>query len=218
MRLVKRSVNQDDVSAYHLFYSDRAGTPGNDLTFFDWPVRREVRGTRSIVRTKLRVSGEGALEWWAARLKEQGIGAGEILERDGRLTLDFEDPEGQRLSLVDDARRGSGSSAVGARARCPAEHQIRGLGPHRAERAEPHPDGAGAHRGVEHARGAQLLGAGARTLARPRLRDGRGRAGRRTARRGAAGPARRAARAPAACITWRSARRTRRSTTPGPSG
>jgi len=54
MRLVKRSVNQDDVSAYHLFYADAIGSPGTDLTFFDWPVPRERRGTRSIVRTCLR--------------------------------------------------------------------------------------------------------------------------------------------------------------------
>ena len=52
MRLVKRSVNQDDVSAYHLFYADAKGSPGTDLTFFDWPVPRERRGTRSIVRTR----------------------------------------------------------------------------------------------------------------------------------------------------------------------
>ena len=51
MRLVKRSVNQDDVKAYHLFYADAKGSPGTDLTFFDWPVPRERRGTRSIVRT-----------------------------------------------------------------------------------------------------------------------------------------------------------------------
>ena len=60
MRLVKRSVNQDDVSAYHLFYADARGNPGTDLTFFDWPVPPERRGTRSIVRTSLRVSGEGS--------------------------------------------------------------------------------------------------------------------------------------------------------------
>ena len=47
MRLVKRSVNQDDVSAYHLFYAD-AGSPGTDLTFFDWNMPREQRGTNSI--------------------------------------------------------------------------------------------------------------------------------------------------------------------------
>src|SRR5690606_24799729 len=57
MRLVKRSVNQDDVSAYHLFYADAIGTPGTDLTFFDWKVPREERGTRSITRTGLRVNG-----------------------------------------------------------------------------------------------------------------------------------------------------------------
>ncbi|MEO8201733.1 MAG: VOC family protein, partial [Gemmatimonadota bacterium] len=51
MRLVKRSVNQDDVSAYHLFYADDLGTPGTDLTFFDWPVQPERRGTRAITRT-----------------------------------------------------------------------------------------------------------------------------------------------------------------------
>jgi glyoxalase family protein len=128
MRLVKRSVNQDDVSAYHLFYSDRVGTPGNDLTFFDWPVPRERRGTRSIVRTNLRVSGAESLAWWKEHLKEQGIGASEIVERDGRLTFDFEDREGQRLSLVDDA--GQGREAVAwERSPVPAQHQIRGLGP-----------------------------------------------------------------------------------------
>ena len=51
MRLVKRSVNQDDVSAYHLFYADGVGTPGTDLTFFDWPMPREQRGTNSVTRT-----------------------------------------------------------------------------------------------------------------------------------------------------------------------
>ena len=51
MRLVKRSVNQDDVSAYHLFYADAAGSPGTDLTFFDWKMPRERRGTHSMVRT-----------------------------------------------------------------------------------------------------------------------------------------------------------------------
>ena len=57
MRLVKRSVNQDDVSAYHLFYADAVGSPGTDLTFFDWKMPRERRGTHSITRTHLRVRG-----------------------------------------------------------------------------------------------------------------------------------------------------------------
>ena len=48
MRLVKKTVNQDDVSAYHLFYADGNANPGTDLTFFDWPAAREHRGTRSV--------------------------------------------------------------------------------------------------------------------------------------------------------------------------
>ncbi len=127
MRLVKRSVNQDDVSAYHLFYADAKGTPGTDLTFFDWPVPPERRGTRSISRTSLRVAGHVTLEWWADRFRAKGVRAGGIAERDGRLTLDFEDPEGQRLSLVDDG--GTGDAHPWERSPVPAEHQIRGLGP-----------------------------------------------------------------------------------------
>src|SRR6476646_3951508 len=92
MRLVKKTVNQDDVSAYHLFYADGKANPGTDLTFFDFP---------------------GA--------------TGEVIEVDGRLTLPFEDGEGQRLVLVDDG--GAGSSAPWERSTVPEEHQIRGLGP-----------------------------------------------------------------------------------------
>lgn len=127
MRLVKRSVNQDDVSAYHLFYADAKGSPGSDLTFFDWPVPRERRGTRAITRTHLRVAGLGALEWWRAQLAEAGVSAGAIVERDGRLTLDLEDAEGQRLSLVDDG--GVGAAHPWERSPVPREHQVRGLGP-----------------------------------------------------------------------------------------
>jgi glyoxalase family protein len=127
MRLVKRSVNQDDVSAYHLFYADAKGSPGSDLTFFDWPVQPERRGTRSIIRTSLRVTGLEALEWWAAHLRGQNLRSGEVIERDGRLTVDFEDPEGQRLSLVDDG--GAGTANPWDRSPVAPEHQVRGLGP-----------------------------------------------------------------------------------------
>ena len=128
LRLVKRSVNQDDVSAYHLFYADAVGTPGTDVTFFDWKVPRERRGTRSITRTHLRVNGAAALEWWAAHLAEHRVAHSAIVERDGRLTLDFEDPEGQRLALVDDG--GAGDPPVPwDRSPVPAAHQVRGLGP-----------------------------------------------------------------------------------------
>ena len=61
MRLVKKTVNQDDVSAYHLFYADGRATPGTDLTFFDLPAAPERRGTNAISRTGLRVAGESSL-------------------------------------------------------------------------------------------------------------------------------------------------------------
>jgi glyoxalase family protein len=127
MRLVKRSVNQDDVSAYHLFYADAKGSPGTDVTFFDWPVPPERRGTRSITRTSLRVAGPDAIGWWERRLADAGVMARPPVERDGRLTLDFEDHEGQRLSLVDDG--GVGEAFPWDQSPVPAEHQIRGLGP-----------------------------------------------------------------------------------------
>jgi glyoxalase family protein len=127
MRLVKKSVNQDDVSAYHLFYADGRGSPGTDLTFFDWPAPPERRGTHSIVRTGLRVAGDESLKYWAQRLTEKGIKHGDAVVRDGRATLDLEDPEGQRLSLVADD--GQWTPHPWEKSPVPAEHQVRGLGP-----------------------------------------------------------------------------------------
>lgn len=128
MRLVKRSVNQDDVSAYHLFYADAIGSPGTDMTFFDWKVPPERRGTHSITRTGFRVEREASLTWWRERLAGLGIDGGEIEERDGRPVLDFEDREGQRLSLIVDGGRGD-PPVYWEASSVPEEHQIRGLGP-----------------------------------------------------------------------------------------
>jgi glyoxalase family protein len=127
MRLVKKTVNQDDVSAYHLFYADGRANPGTDLTFFDFPAAPEQRGTNSISRTGLRVAGEESLGYWRDRLKQAGGPTGEIVEVDGRLTLPFEDGEGQRLVLVDDG--GAGQASPWEKSPVPSEHQIRGLGP-----------------------------------------------------------------------------------------
>ncbi|QIR86059.1 ring-cleaving dioxygenase [Paracoccus sp. AK26] len=125
LRRVKKTVNQDDTSAYHLFFADGAGTPGTDITFFDWPAPRERRGTHSISRTGLRVSAD-SLDWWAARLSDLGVSSGRIETLDGRASLDLEDPEGQRLRLVaapEPAGQPWDQSPV------PAPHQIHGLGP-----------------------------------------------------------------------------------------
>jgi glyoxalase family protein len=127
MRLVKKTVNQDNVSAYHLFYADGKANPGTDLTFFDFRAAPERRGTDSISRTGLRVSGETSLGYWRDRLRGAGADIGDVMEVDGRLTLPFEDSEGQRLVLVDDG--GAGEASPWEKSPVPAEHQIRGLGP-----------------------------------------------------------------------------------------
>jgi glyoxalase family protein len=127
MRLIKKTVNQDDVSAYHLFYADGKANPGTDLTFFDFPAAPERRGTNSISRTGLRVAGEKSLGYWRDRLKKAGGVTREVVEVDGRLTLPFEDNEGQRLVLIDDG--GKGEASPWERSSVPPEHQIRGLGP-----------------------------------------------------------------------------------------
>ena len=127
LRLVKKTVNQDDVSAYHLFYADGLASPGTDLTFFDWPAPPERRGTDSITRTGLRVAGTASIDWWREHLARQGVAHAEPVERDGRYSLDFEDAEGQRFMLVDDG--GAGPAHPWARSPVPAEYQIRGLGP-----------------------------------------------------------------------------------------
>lgn len=125
MRRVKKTVNQDDTSAYHLFFADGAGSPGSDLTFFDWPVTPERRGTHSISRTGLRVT-EDSLGYWARRLRDADLTVGEIATLDGRASLDFEDPEGQRFRLTADE---PGEVHPWERSPVPTEHQIRGLGP-----------------------------------------------------------------------------------------
>ena len=126
MRLVKKTVNQDDVSAYHLFYADGLATPGTDITFFDWPASPERRGTHSVARTGLRV-GQASLPFWSDRFDELKVKHEAVTERDDRPTLDFEDPEGQRLSLIADDDRVP--SHPWERSPVPEEHQIRGLGP-----------------------------------------------------------------------------------------
>ena len=126
LRLVKKTVNQDDTSAYHLFYADGVGSPGTDITFFDWPVGRERRGTHSVTRTGFRVADDASLKFWAGRFAELGVKHEPITEQAAWQTLAFEDPEGQRLALVAD---GAGEAHAWEASPVPAEHQIRGLGP-----------------------------------------------------------------------------------------
>lgn len=127
LRLVKKSVNQDDVSAYHLFYADKVGTPGTDITFFDWPhIGPNLRGTDSIAGTAFRVGSREALDFWANRFDELGVTHGEITDFAGRELLPFEDSEGQRLYLVND-RGAEFEGKIWQRSDIPDEYTLKGF-------------------------------------------------------------------------------------------
>jgi glyoxalase family protein len=126
MRLVKRSVNQDDVSAYHLFYADAVGSPGSDLTFFDWPVRPSAR--HPVDRPHRRCAWPGATRSPTGSTACASSGERRRSRRARRAPhARLRGPEGQRLSLVDDG--GAGEAHPWDRSPVPAAHQIRGLGP-----------------------------------------------------------------------------------------
>jgi glyoxalase family protein len=130
LRLVKKTVNQDDVSAYHLFYGDEIGRPGTEVTFFDWPQLRIAPnhpGAGEVSVTALRVPGREAIEWWARRLDEFGVEHGDVGELAGRTVLDFTDPEGQRLRLVDDSGAVVEGGVPWEGSTVPVEYGIRGL-------------------------------------------------------------------------------------------
>jgi glyoxalase family protein len=96
LRLVKKSVNQDDPTVYHLFYADEKGSPGSDITFFEYPGARRGRpGVGMVHRIVWRVAGDEALDFWAERLRAEGV---QTERTDGR--LGFEDPEGLGLELA----------------------------------------------------------------------------------------------------------------------
>ena len=95
LRLVKKTVNQDDPTVYHLFYADERGSPGSDITFFEYPRARRGRPGAGMVHTvAFRVSSEASLDFWEQRLAAEDVGA---TRSDG--TIAFDDPEGMRLDL-----------------------------------------------------------------------------------------------------------------------
>lgn len=101
MRLVKRSVNQDDPGTYHLFYADAEGHPGTDLTFFPWShLAPSRKGVGLTVEVALAVP-PGSLEAWGKRLTRYGVRLGSMVERFDEKTLTFRDPHGLELALVE---------------------------------------------------------------------------------------------------------------------
>ncbi|WP_342599271.1 ring-cleaving dioxygenase [Psychrobacillus sp. FSL H8-0483] len=130
MRLVKKSVNQDNTSSYHLFYADAVGTPGTDMTYFDIPhAGKTYPGVSSISNTGFRVKSEDALLFWKERFVQFEVPHEKIVERYGRKTLYFEDFEGSRLMLVVDDGKGIPYGEAWIKDEISAENAIVGLGP-----------------------------------------------------------------------------------------
>lgn len=129
MRLVKKSVNQDNPSSYHLFYADAVGTPGTDMTYFDIPMAgRTHPGVSSISNTAFRIRSERALDYWIKRFDELQVPHGNIELRFNRSTLTFQDFEGSRLMLVVDDGSGIEYGIPWTKAGVPEEFAIVGLG------------------------------------------------------------------------------------------
>ncbi|HUP23786.1 MAG TPA: ring-cleaving dioxygenase [Thermoanaerobaculia bacterium] len=127
MRLVKRSVNQDDPGTYHLFYADAEGSPGTDLTFFPWAhlaPPRPGHGTASEVSLAV---PPGSLDFWSGRLDRYGVTVGQRANRFGEASLPVRDPHGMAIALVE-TESGAGRSFVPwDESPIPVERQIRGL-------------------------------------------------------------------------------------------
>jgi len=121
LRLVKKTVNQDDPTVYHLFYGDEDGSPGMDLTFFEYPgAVRGVAGAGMVHRIVWRVASRDALEFWRERLTAAGVECSPV--RDGLL---FTDPEGLAHELVQYVGEEAPLSA--ASPEIPAEHALQGF-------------------------------------------------------------------------------------------
>ncbi|MGH2536989.1 MAG: ring-cleaving dioxygenase [Candidatus Promineifilaceae bacterium] len=125
MRLVKKSVNQDDVGTYHLFYADAEGRPGTDLTFFPWAnMPAGQKGVGLNVEVPLAVP-VGSLAYWAERLEAAGVELSPLETRFGERALPFSDPHGLELALVETADERPFTPWDASPA--PAECQVRGL-------------------------------------------------------------------------------------------
>jgi glyoxalase family protein len=125
MRLVKKSVNQDDPGTYHLFYADAEGHPGTDLTFFPFqnsPPGRLGHGLGVEIALAIR---HDAIDYWRDRLAAHGVGIGGVETRRGETALMFVDPHGQHLALV--ATRAEREFTPWDRSPVPADRQILGL-------------------------------------------------------------------------------------------
>ncbi|MBU5671728.1 ring-cleaving dioxygenase [Paenibacillus brevis] len=129
LRRVKVTVNQDEPSMYHLFYGDKTGSPGTELSFFEIPpVGNTYRGTNAITKIGLLVPSEASLLYWKARFEELGVEHGGITTYANHPALLFEDSEGLRMALLVSHGAKVTHWQTWEKSAVPAEHQIQGMG------------------------------------------------------------------------------------------
>lgn len=131
MRLVKKTVNQDDIYTYHTFYADDEGSAGTDMTFFDFPNNPAgIAGTNSISRTSFRVPDDAAINYWVARFDTLSVKHDGIQEVFGKKVLPFVDEDGQRYQLIsDEQNKGVAAGIPWKNGPVPTDKAIYGLGP-----------------------------------------------------------------------------------------
>lgn len=131
MRLIKKTVNQDNPYVYHLFYGDEHGNPGTEFTFFEIPnMAPNHSGNNSISAISLRVAEDKALTYWKKRFQELDVDHDAITERNGHQTLAFRDFEGQRMILISDEKNeGVKAGTPWDKSSVDPSNGIRGLGP-----------------------------------------------------------------------------------------
>lgn len=132
LRRVKKTVNQDDPSMYHLFYGDRFGNPGTELTFFEMPhIGQTHRGTNAITRIGLMVDSSSSLEYWQIRFRAHGMTPSEMTTYAHRPAIHVEDTDGLRLVLLvaNPDEKEQMAFTIWENSPVPAEHQIMGMGP-----------------------------------------------------------------------------------------
>lgn len=131
MRLVKKTVNQDDIQTYHLFFADDKGSAGTDMTFFDFPnIPKGVHGTNEIAKTSFRVPTDAALDYWVKRFDRLDVKHNGIKEQFNKKTLSFVDFDDQQYQLIsDEFNEGVASGTPWQKGPIPLEFAITGLGP-----------------------------------------------------------------------------------------
>ncbi|MGF7048045.1 glyoxalase family protein [Paenibacillus sp. DS2015] len=131
MRLVKKTVNQDDIQTYHLFFADDEGSAGTDMTFFDFPgIPKGVHGTNEISKTSFRVPSDEALDYWLKRFDRLDVKHTGIKEQFSKKTLSFVDFDDQQYQLISDKNNeGVAAGTPWQKGPVPLDYAITGLGP-----------------------------------------------------------------------------------------